>query len=90
MSDVRPWRKAAYQTGLAIVLVNPLYWLIGMTIVRRIGASDRVLGNLIAVGFLMVLVSALSGALGTGRNRWAVVTAASIQTSCWWFMAVGL
>ena len=71
-------------------MLNPLYFLIAINLLRRLHWTDIVWGNCIAAGVLVGLVSVVCGLLGPSPRRWPLIVAACGETFVWWFMAVGL
>ena len=91
--EIPSWRLKCYQGGRLLVLLNPLYFLISISLGSLLHMSDQIWGNLILVGVLVGLASLVLGILGDAPEswlKWALIIVACGETLWWWFMAVGL
>jgi len=90
MSEIAPWRERLATASLILVILNPIYWFVGVNLAVRFHAPDNTWGNLIVVGVFVGIASLVCGMFGKGSQRRRLIFAASIETFLWWFMAVGL
>ena len=90
MSQSIRWRDRIAAVSLAVVILNPIYWIAFVSIAPRFHPSDKIWGNFIATGFLIGVGSLICGLFGKGSRRLGLVVAAFVETFFWWFMAIGL
>jgi hypothetical protein len=89
MKDPQYWRVTALEMGIGILVLNALYWVISVWLMRNYHFSSNTWGYFISCGILAGLTSLVCGLIGKGSGRWAVVIVACGETFFWWLMAVG-
>jgi hypothetical protein len=93
VNEVAPWRQRCYQRGRLLVLLNPFYFLLSISLISWLHMSDLVFAWLILIGVLVGLTSLVFGILAKapeGWLKWALIVVACGETFFWWFMSVGL
>jgi hypothetical protein len=90
VSEIKVWRRRAFQLSLALVLLNPIYWVLATHLGGRFGVSDQVWGDFIIIGVFVGVISFVCGLIGQGRHQWALLFVSFGETVLWWFMAVGM
>ena len=90
MKEIPEWRRKAFHTSLALVLINPVYFAVALPLADHLRLSNKLWGRLIAVGVFAGLLSLTCGLLGKGHRRWILILVACAETVVWCFMAAGL
>ena len=90
MTEIPRWRKQALKVSHMTVCVNPVFFIVALSLVRSFRLSDQVWGDFIVSGFLLGVVSIACGVLGKGPYRWMSILAGGGESFVWWLMAVGL
>jgi hypothetical protein len=91
VSEIPLWRARIFRTGRTLVLLNGAFFFVMIPLhgFSLFGNSDKVLGNIVGVGFIVGIASLAAGLFGERGSRWGVTTVACVETVLWWFMAVG-
>jgi hypothetical protein len=83
------WREKALKTSVVLVLINPAYYFVAISVGSEWKASEAIWIHFLQVGWLMAFVSLVCAAIGRGPHRWKSVVAAAIENLFWWFMGIG-
>ncbi|WP_263379029.1 hypothetical protein [Granulicella paludicola] len=90
MEEAPQWRKSVALTGMVLVGLNPIYWILALNIEGRFNLSDRVFGDLILTGVLIGIISLSFSFFATGMRRALLIVLALLEMFLWSFMAVGM
>ncbi len=88
MSEIPRWRRVVLTAGIAIALLNPAYFIVGINFASSLIRSDSAYGRFVATGILFGVIAFACGILGKGPHRWKVIVGACVETLVWWGMAV--